>query len=497
MSCVRSSDFWRGAASLLCGVAVLGGAESAYGAPPPLAVPISSEQVGPGGQRSFSGYLSSLERSNFLLGDLFGVRTALSKIGVSLAIQETSEMLANVTGGMQTYPAYDGLTQAILQLDTQRAFGWYGGLLNASALQLHGYNLSANNLLSLQTASGIQGTPATRLWELWYQQKLLPEDRLDIKIGQQSLDQEFMVNQNGIYFMNTMFGWPMVPSADLPGGGPAYPLSALGVRLRYRPINSVTALVGVFNGSPTWTSMGNSQLLNPSGTYFGTGDGVLTFFELQYVYPSLGMLEEPGGSGAPLGGTYKIGVWYNSLGFNDLRFDNTGLSLADPNSTGIPQTHSGNYSIYAVADQMLWAQSDNPNRSVSAFGRVMWTPQGDRNLIDFSMNLGVVYHNPLPNRPDDVLGLGMGYAHVSPSASALDADTAFFSQDAGNWAFTPVRSSETYLELTYLAQVRPWWQIQWDFQYVFSPGGGIVNPSNPSQLIWDEFVVGLRTNILF
>ena len=52
------------------------------------------------------------------------------------------------------------------------------------------------------------------------------------KIGQQSLDQEFIVSQNALLFVNTMFGWPMVPSADLPGGGPAYPLSALGVRLR-------------------------------------------------------------------------------------------------------------------------------------------------------------------------------------------------------------------------------------------------------------------------
>jgi hypothetical protein len=68
------------------------------------------------------------------------------------------------------------------------------------------------------------------MWELWYQQKFLDEDRLDVKIGQQSLDQEFMVSQNAIYFINTMFGWPMVPSADLPGGGPAYPLSALGAR---------------------------------------------------------------------------------------------------------------------------------------------------------------------------------------------------------------------------------------------------------------------------
>ena len=39
-----------------------------------------------------------------------------------------------------------------------------------------------------------------------------------------------MVSQNASYFVNTMFGWPMLPSADLPGGGPAYPLSALGVR---------------------------------------------------------------------------------------------------------------------------------------------------------------------------------------------------------------------------------------------------------------------------
>ena len=27
-----------------------------------------------------------------------------------------------------------------------------------------------------------------------------------------------MVSQNASYFINTMFGWAMVPSADLPGG---------------------------------------------------------------------------------------------------------------------------------------------------------------------------------------------------------------------------------------------------------------------------------------
>lgn len=475
----------------------IGNLTPSYAAPPPLAVPVSQEAAGPGGQKGFSGYLSSLERSNFLFGDLFGIRSTLARIGVSVAIQETSEVLANITGGLQTQPAYDGLTQLIVQLDTQRAFGWYGGLLNASALQLHGYSISKNSLLTLQTQSGISGEPATRLWELWYQQKMLPEDRLDIRIGQQSLDQEFIVNFNGVYFMNTMFGWPMVPSADLPGGGPAYPLSALGVRVRYRPINPITMLAGVFNGSPTWTSQGNSQFLNPRGTYFGTGDGVMAIFEFQYTHPALGELEEPGSSGPPLGGTYKIGAWYNSLSFFDQRYDTLGQSLADPNTTGVPAVHKGNYSLYAVADQIVWVDSANPVDSVSVFGRVLWTPQADRNLIDFSANAGIVKHNPLPNRPDDILALGMGYAHVSSSTSGLDADTTFFNQAAGTPINQLVRKSETYLELTYLAQLRPWWQMQFDFQYIFNPGGGIVNPNDPTRVFADQAVLGMRTNILF
>ena len=51
-----------------------------------------------------------------------------------------------------------------------------------------------------------------------------------------------------------MFGWPMVPSADLPGGGPAYPLSAPGCGLHVRPNNSLDLFTGVFNGSPVLTN---------------------------------------------------------------------------------------------------------------------------------------------------------------------------------------------------------------------------------------------------
>ena len=180
------------------------------------------------------GFLSTASHSSTLFGDMWGLRPALSKYGMTLTIQEQSEIIGNVSGGARQGFDYEGLTTATLQMDTQRAFDWEGGLFNVSALQMHGRNMSAENLMTLQTASGIEADRSTRLWELWYQQKLL-DGTLDIKAGQQSIDQEFMVSQNAGYFVNTMFGWPMLPSADLPGGGPAYPLSALGVRARAHP----------------------------------------------------------------------------------------------------------------------------------------------------------------------------------------------------------------------------------------------------------------------
>jgi porin len=435
---------------------------------------------------------ASIARSSNLLGDMGGLRTWIGQFGMTFSLTETSEVLGNLTGGVQQGFAYDGLTTATLQLDTQRAFNWYGGLFNVSGLWIHGNNLSADNLLSLQTASGIEADRAVRLWELWYQQKFF-DGAADIKIGQQSLDQEFMISQNALLFINTMFGWPMVPSADMPGGGPAYPLSALGVRFRAHPTNSLTILAGIYNGSP---SPDNSfpppdpQVANPSGTSFPLNGGVLAIAELQYSYPALGGMVAPTET-KPLAGTYRLGFWYDSLNFADQRFDNTGLSLANPLSTGIPAMHRGDYSIYGVVDQMLWQSEEDDSRILSGFMRAMGTPETDRNLVVFSINAGLNLKDPLPGRADDTFGVAVEFAHVSGQRRELDNDFTMFG------VYTPAQSTETVLEVTYQYQVTPWWQLQPDFQYVFNPSGGIVNPDIPTQKIRNEAVIGLRTNITF
>jgi porin len=278
-------------------------------------------------------------------------------------------------------------------------------------------------------------------------------------------------------------------------GGPAYPLSSLGVRLRTQLGNGFTALGGVFQDNPPGGPFNaDSQLLGSTrwGGNFNLRTGALFIAEVQYArnQPSTGDMEyRDHASGLP--GTYKLGMWIDTAPFPSQDLDNTGLSLANPASDGVPRMLRNNFSIYGVVDQMIWRPSEDSPRSVGVFTRLMGGP-GDRNLISFSVNAGIALKAPLPGRDNDSLGIGFGVAQVSSSAAALDRDTAFFSGSP-----FPVRGSETFIEVTYQIQATGWWQLQPDFQYVFNPGAGIQNPNNPSQRVGNEAIFGLRSVVTF
>jgi porin len=446
--------------------------------------------AGASGTEAF-GSLTSLSTSSTLLGDMGGLRPSLTKYGVALTIEEQSEVLGNLSGGRRQGFEYDGQTTATLQVDTKAVFGLAGGLFNVSALQLHGRNLSVDNLLALQGASGVEGDRATRLWELWYQQKMF-DDKFDVKIGQQSLDQEFKVSQESNLFINNSSGWPELPAADMPGGGPGWPLSVLGVRALLHASDSATILAGIFNGSPVANNTGDPQKQNPSGISFPLNGGALAIAELRWASPASAAVDRDSAAQA-LTYTYKIGAWYDSERFADLRFDTTGGPLASPASNGVAATHRGDYAFYAVADQMIYRWQNDPDRSISVFLRPMFTPLQDRNLVSFSLNAGATMHQPLAGRKDDTFGVSLDYARISSGATGFSLDSATL--DPG--VFTPPRRSETVIEATYLYQLTPWWQFQPDIQYFFNPGGGISNPDNPAQRVKNETVLGLRTDITF
>ena len=419
-----------------------------------------------------------------LLGDLGGLRTRLADHGLTFGLTETSEVFGNASGGLRQGAIYEGLTQFGLGVDTGKAFGWEGGIFNVSAFQIHGRGLSLNNLdNNLNTVSSIEAYRGTLLFELWYEQVLL-DKKLDIRVGQLAADQEFMISQYAGLFMNHTFGWSTQPSTDLPAGGPAYPLATPGVRVR-SVLENVTLLGAVFNGNPVGPGAGPAQYRDPSGTAFRLGDGVLAIAELQYAIN--------GGEGADgLAGTYRLGAWYDSDSFADQRLSASGMSLAAPGTAGVqPRSRRGNYSVYAVADQLVWLRQGTKDDGIGVFTRMMGAP-GDRNLVSFYVDAGATWKGAIEGRDDDTVGLAVGYARISDTAAKLDSDTAFYTGSP-----YPIRRNETVLELTYQAQMAAWWQVQPDAQYVFNLNGGVPSPVNPSKRVGNAAVFGIRSVITF
>lgn len=403
------------------------------------------------------------EAHETLLGDMGGLRPSLERAGLTLGLQETSQLTRLVSGGLQRGSAYTGLTQLTLAGDGDKAWGWSGGSFYLSALNIHGRRASftQDNVGGLQTVSNIEAKPATRLWELWAQQSWA-DGKAELRVGKLAADQEFMTSEYASSLPNAMFGWAALPSIDLPAGGPAYPLASLGARLRVQPGERLTLLAGVFDGSPVGRDEEHPAWIDRHGMRLVPTGQALWIAELQY--------QRPADADDGLPGTYKVGAWVHTGRFDDPRLDSAGRSLADPASNGVALQHRGNHSLYAMADQMLWRQGA---RNVGVFARAMAAP-GDRNRVDFSANAGLAFNGPFEERAADVLALGVGQARLSRCACASSG------------------GRETFVEATYRYPIKPWWQVQADLQYVIRPGG-----LGAAQRIPNALMLGLRTSIVF
>jgi porin len=421
-----------------------------------------------------------------LTGDWGGWRSALAENGVALGAEYTGDVLANVSGGIRRGAVYAGRLHLAADLDLGKLAGLAGASIHANAFQIHGRGLSPEFLGNLLATSNIEAHPATRLHTLWFQQNGF-DDRLSFRAGQLAADDEFIISDTAMTFINGTFAWLPLAASNLPSGGSGYPLAAPGARIAAMPAEDLTFLTAVFGGDPAGKPGDEDpQLHNNSGTTFSLEGGVLVMAEIQYAL-------NHGADSGGLPGTYKIGGWYHTGAFDDLRRDNLGLSLADPASSGVAARHRGNRGIYAVADQMVYREPGGEDRGLSLFMRIGGAP-ADRNPVDFYLDGGAGYKGPIPGRNADVLGLAVGYAHVSGDLQQRDRDARAFSGVA-----TPVADHEAVVEITYIAQIAPWWTVQPDVQFLFHPGGNVAHPGDPTGIatVSDAVVLGVRTALAF
>lgn len=415
-----------------------------------------------------------------LTGDWDGARGALAQSGFQLGGDEILDVMGNPSGGRKQGLAAEGRLELFATIDLGTALGWNGMLAHANAYQIHGRGLSTDDIGNILTVGNIGATPATRLFTAWLQQSLF-DDTLSIRAGQIAADDEFFVSQYATLFVNSAFGWPSILGINLPSGGPAYPLATPGVRVRAALSPALTLSGAVFNGDPAPAGNGDPQARDASGTSLRTDGGTFAIVELAYG-ASLPLF----GDNVP--GTYKLGGWYHDGVFADQRFDGIGKSLAALD-TQTPADHRGDYGFYAMADQLL-LRDGSGDQGLDLFLRLGAAPD-DRNLIAFHVDSGLTYAGLVPSRPNDVVGFGISFEEVGGARRALGEDARLLSRLP-----LPTPDFESALELSYQAQIAPWWVLQPDMQLILHPGARLTDARAAPQSVPDDaLVLGLRTAI--
>ncbi len=416
-----------------------------------------------------------------MMGDWGGVRTRLAEYGIGFALQEQTEVWGNLKGGIKQGTAYDGLTSAGLCIDGSKAMHWPGATIFASGFQIYGPGPSKELVGPLQLVSGIEATPSTKLYDLWFEQQLFGGKVL-VRFGQQGANDEFMLAPYASIFLNSSFGYPAVLALDLPSGGPNYPLAVPFVRLFFAPVEQISLIAGVFTDDPAPPGSGDPQLRDRHGTAFRLNDHSLSLAELWY---SPTYMQDRG-----MPATYKLGVWYATGPFADPLNGSDGLSLANPASNGVPVTHAGDYGFYAIVNQMLWHKPNTEVQGIGVFFQVMHSP-ADRNLSNLFIEAGVNWKGMLPGRSHDQAGIAVTYAGIGVAARRFSQDLIFY-----NGFGAPYAQGEPIIEVTYRATLTPWLKIQPDLQYVINPGAGIPTPQSPTPLK-NALVAGVRVTVDF
>lgn len=398
--------------------------------------------------------------------DIGGTRAALARAGIGVGGYYYGETFYN-WGGFDQGGEYDGVLELYMNVDMKKAIGWSGLCFFANGYQIHGNSITAANIGSLMPVSNLEATDATRLFELWFEQHMF-NDKVTVKFGQLAADAEFVISEGGGYFLNGTWGWPSITAANLPSGGPAYPLATPGVRVAINPNEKLGLMVAVYNGDPAPKCRSDDpQVCNPHGLDFELDDPPLLMIEGKYSY-------NPNG----LAGTVKIGGWNHFGTFNHQRFDSGGALIAVTGNDGRPLDHD--WGLYGIIDQLVWrVPGSEEAKGVGVFARFIGAP-ADRNLVDFYFDGGVTFTGMFPKRPNDALAVGFAYTNISDQVSASDVD---FGEPVA-------RNYESLVEICYTIQINDGWSVQPNFQYIWQPGGGVDGQENAT-------VVGARTTIGF
>jgi porin len=383
-----------------------------------------------------------------LTGDWGGTRTDLLNKGVTLEFSHKSDVLANVSGGLQRGAAWLGHTEARIGLDMEKLLGWDDSTAYIHYHSQLGSKFNTHYVGAFVGADNIEaGSNTAQFYHAWLQ-KNFSDNGLSVLAGLYPVDSEFYVTDTSGVFIQPPYGMANDMAQAGQNGPPVFPMAALAVRMKYTPPGNDYYLQGVLtDGVP-------GDPANPHGTHvkLGNGDGVLAMAELGYAPAQ----EEENFNKA------AIGFWRYSTRFDD---------LADTDAFGNP-IRRPSQGVYFLAERTLMAEADHPTQGLSGFIR-FGTASRDIHQSDWTGSAGLRYRGLIVGYDDDIAGIAFTVNHASEKYRLLNT----------------ADGSEIDMEVTYRAQLQPWLALQPTLQYIQNP--------NMDPAMQDAWVAGVRVEIDF
>lgn len=382
-----------------------------------------------------------------LTGDWGGVRKALYQRGVDIGITHKSDILSNVSGGLDNGTAWEGHTELRLGFDLDKLLGWNG---TTAYIHYHsdlGAKFNTHYVGAIVGVDNIEvGRNTAQFFHAWIQKNMF-DDKLSLLAGLYPIDSEFYVTDTSGLFLQPPYGMSNEVALTGKAGPPIFPLGALAIRARYTTDNDFYLMGAITDGVP-----GDPK--DPYGTHIklGDGDGTLSILELGYIPQPA---EQPANSGDEAAETFNktaIGLWRYSGKFDPL--------------DGIGNKHHSQ-GAYILAERTLMLEQGHPSQGLSGFVRYGVASEAV-NPLDWTASLGLRYRGLIPGRDDDIAGIAVTVNHASDRLHADD-------------------SQETDWEVTYRAQVTPWLAIQPNLQYFVNPG--------MDKSIDNAWIVGARVEV--
>ena len=363
-----------------------------------------------------------------------GLFSKLATKGVEIEAVYKGEVSSNRTGGIRQRTVYLGNFDFKTNINAETLMGWKGASVFFYVLADHGKDPTAN-VGDAQGTSNIETHVDTvKLYEAWIQQTFLDE-KASLLVGLHDLNSEFYVTETSSLFLNSSFGVGKEFSQTGQNGPSIFPTTSLALRVRTEPAKSFYLQTGIFNGVA-----GDPEKARGTHVKWGGDSGLLIVSEMAFIRGKEEKSENKYSK-------YGVGIWNYTKTFEHIS-KTISIDPADPTATAPVQVNNNGF--YFLAEQ-------NIIEALTVFARY-GIANSEVNRFRSNLSYGFVVTGLIPSRSSDRLGL-----------AATTATNGSEYKEKNITDLTPVKNSETAIEVSYKIELKKGFAIQPDFQWVINP----------------------------